>query len=230
MDFDLPAELVAYLAELDAFIDARDRAAAGAERQPALLRPSPRMGAHRLRGAAACRAANGRRCSPKRGGAPTMPGIYRFALPRSTAARTARNLVDGGDPRAPRGQGPRACTTTCRTSIRSSPTIPFVLMCATSAAPAQQRRVHARHARTAVMRIAFGLTEPKHGSDATHMETRAVRETRDGAPAGASTARRCGPPACTSPRTAWCSPARAARPATRSGISAFLVPADTPTA
>ena len=29
-------------------------------------------------------------------------------------------------------------------------------------------------------RIAFGLTEPEHGSDATFMETRAVRETRDG--------------------------------------------------
>ena len=29
-------------------------------------------------------------------------------------------------------------------------------------------------------RVAFGLTEPHHGSDATHMETVAVRETRDG--------------------------------------------------
>ncbi|MBV7258895.1 acyl-CoA dehydrogenase family protein [Erythrobacter crassostreae] len=29
-------------------------------------------------------------------------------------------------------------------------------------------------------RVAFGLTEPDHGSDATHMETTAVRETRDG--------------------------------------------------
>lgn len=28
--------------------------------------------------------------------------------------------------------------------------------------------------------LAFGLTEPDHGSDATHMETRAVPETRDG--------------------------------------------------
>jgi len=28
--------------------------------------------------------------------------------------------------------------------------------------------------------VAFGLTEPHHGSDATHMKTRAVRETRDG--------------------------------------------------
>jgi acyl-CoA dehydrogenase len=30
--------------------------------------------------------------------------------------------------------------------------------------------------------VCFGLTEPDHGSDATHMETRAVRETRDGVP------------------------------------------------
>ena len=29
-------------------------------------------------------------------------------------------------------------------------------------------------------RITFGLTEPEHGSDATHMETRAVAATRDG--------------------------------------------------
>ena len=29
-------------------------------------------------------------------------------------------------------------------------------------------------------RICFGLTEPDHGSDATWMETRGVRETRDG--------------------------------------------------
>jgi alkylation response protein AidB-like acyl-CoA dehydrogenase len=30
------------------------------------------------------------------------------------------------------------------------------------------------------VRITFGLTEPGHGSDATHMETRAVKEARDG--------------------------------------------------
>src|SRR5579872_5383747 len=29
-------------------------------------------------------------------------------------------------------------------------------------------------------RLAFGLTEPEHGSDATHMETRAILEERDG--------------------------------------------------
>src|SRR6476660_4223665 len=33
---------------------------------------------------------------------------------------------------------------------------------------------------TGKYRITFGLTEPGHGSDATHMETRAVQATRDG--------------------------------------------------
>ena len=32
---------------------------------------------------------------------------------------------------------------------------------------------------TGKYRITFGLTEPDHGSDATHMETRAVQATRD---------------------------------------------------
>jgi acyl-CoA dehydrogenase len=30
------------------------------------------------------------------------------------------------------------------------------------------------------LRIAFGLTEPKHGSDANWMETRAVKDTKTG--------------------------------------------------
>ncbi|MBN4668951.1 acyl-CoA dehydrogenase, partial [Pandoraea nosoerga] len=32
---------------------------------------------------------------------------------------------------------------------------------------------------TGKYRITFGLTEPDHGSDATHMETKAVQATRD---------------------------------------------------
>ena len=32
------------------------------------------------------------------------------------------------------------------------------------------------------MLVAFGLTEPNHGSDATHLETKALRETRNGVP------------------------------------------------
>jgi acyl-CoA dehydrogenase len=35
---------------------------------------------------------------------------------------------------------------------------------------------------TGKMRTVFGLTEPNHGSDATHMESRGVRESRNGVP------------------------------------------------
>ncbi len=68
---------------------------------------------------------------------------------------------------------------------------------------------------TGKYRITFGLTEPEHGSDATHMETRAVPATRDNVKGWRrSTARRCGPPACMSPPIARCSPAPRAMTAT----------------
>ena len=57
--------------------------------------------------------------------------------------------------------------------------------------------------------MAFGLTEPNHGSDATWLETtrRAGRRR-----AGSSTAPSGSTPACTAPLTTWCSPApRASR-------------------
>jgi acyl-CoA dehydrogenase len=62
-------------------------------------------------------------------------------------------------------------------------------------------------------RVAFGLTEPDHGSDATHMETARCAKPAMAWRAGGSTARRCGSPACTSPRIARHSAGPAARPA-----------------
>jgi acyl-CoA dehydrogenase len=58
---------------------------------------------------------------------------------------------------------------------------PFVLMFREFATPEQKARDEARLL-SGEMRAAFGLTEPNHGSDATFMETRAVRETFDGKP------------------------------------------------
>jgi acyl-CoA dehydrogenase len=77
-------------------------------------------------------------------------------------------------------------------------------------------------------RITFGLTEPAHGSDATHMETTAVRETRDGVDGwrihgekmwttGMHTATHC----CVFARSSG-------RAGDARGITAFLVPADAP--
>jgi acyl-CoA dehydrogenase len=58
---------------------------------------------------------------------------------------------------------------------------PFVLMFEAFATDVQVARDGAAVA-SGAMRTAFGLTEPNHGSDATHMETRAVPEARDGVP------------------------------------------------
>ena len=63
------------------------------------------------------------------------------------------------------------------------------------------------------MRIAFGLTEPKHGSDATWMETRAVKDGNGWRING----RRCGTPASMSRPTTWCSVVRRATTARRGG-------------
>ncbi len=58
---------------------------------------------------------------------------------------------------------------------------PFVLLFKAFATPEQYARDSAKLI-SGEMRTAFGLTEPNHGSDATFMETKAVRETRDGKP------------------------------------------------
>jgi acyl-CoA dehydrogenase len=44
----------------------------------------------------------------------------------------------------------------------------------------EQRKTFIKGTIEGTIWMAFGLTEPNHGSDATHMETRAVRETRGG--------------------------------------------------
>src|SRR3546814_7976116 len=57
---------------------------------------------------------------------------------------------------------------------------PFVEMFEQFATSEDQKRAFILGGFEGKRRAAFGLTEPDHGSDATHMETRAVRETRDG--------------------------------------------------
>ena len=78
------------------------------------------------------------------------------------------------------------------------------------------------------MRTVFGLTEPNHGSDATFMETRAVPETRDGKPGWRidgekmwSTGMHVATHAMVFARTSG-------KDGDASGITCFIVPADTP--
>jgi alkylation response protein AidB-like acyl-CoA dehydrogenase len=104
---------------------------------------------------------------------------------------------------------------------------PFVLMFEAFGTPAQQE-IFIAGAFRGETRLAFGLTEAAHGSDATHMETRAVRETRDGVAGwridgekmwitGMHAATHCATFARTS-----------GNPGDARGISCFLVPNPTP--
>jgi alkylation response protein AidB-like acyl-CoA dehydrogenase len=58
---------------------------------------------------------------------------------------------------------------------------PFVAMFETFGTE-EQKEEFIRGGFEGTRRVAFGLTEPDHGSDATWMETKAVREERDGVP------------------------------------------------
>ena len=212
MDFDLPADLTAYLAELDAFI----------EREIAPLQAqddNERFFDHRREWARTdfdnqglprpeweALMAEARRRADR-------AGHLRFGLPREYGGRDGSHLWMAviREHLAAKGLGLHNDLQTEHSIVANHP---LVLAIRDFGTPAQ-RDALIPGLLDESKRMAFGLTEPAHGSDATHMETRArARRARAAAPAGRSTARRCGPPACTSPLTAWCSRAPAGRPAT----------------
>ena len=213
MDFDLPADLVAYLRELDAFIareivplQARDDHQRFFDHRREWARtdfdndglPRPEWEAllkqvRRLADAA---------------------GHLRFALPKRIRRPGRQQPVDGRDPRAPGGQGPGPAQRPAdRTFDRRQQ--PLRADAARLRHARAAGRVHRRHAERALPRhlrpdrSRARLRRHAHGN-AWPCPRRATAS-----PAGASTARRCGPPACTRPATACCSRAAAARPATR---------------
>jgi acyl-CoA dehydrogenase len=179
MDFALPQDLVTYLAELDAFIAAeirpleqkddnirffdhrREWARTNFEDQGL-----PRREWEELR-RDACRLAD-------------KAGHWRFSAPKKYGGKDGSNLWMAviRDRFAAMGLG-------LHNDLQNEHSIvgnfPFVAMFEHFGTHEQQQEfILGGFAGT--RRVAFGLTEPDHGSDATHMETRAVRETRDGVP------------------------------------------------
>ncbi len=225
MDFDLPADLLAYLDELDAFIEAEIRPLEQAD-------DNIRFFDHRREWA---------RTDFDNGGLPRKEwedllrearrradraGHYRFAMPKAHGGRDGSNLWMAviREHLAAKGLGLHNDLQNEHSIVGNNP---FVLMFRDFGTPAQQaefidgmlegRRI-----------ITFGLTEPDHGSDATHMETRAVAEVRDGVPGwridgekmwttGMHVATHCALFARTS-----------GTDGDAAGISCFLVPADAP--
>jgi acyl-CoA dehydrogenase len=179
MDFDLSPALTTYLAELDAFIEEKIRPLEARD-------DNVRFFDHRREWA---------RTDFEGGGLPRPEwedllaeakaladeaGHYRYAWPRAMGGREGSHLDMAviREHLAARGLG-------LHNDLQNEHSIvgndPFVLLFEAFATPEQ----YARDAPALIsgeMTIAFGLTEPNHGSDATFMETRAVRETRDGRP------------------------------------------------
>lgn len=177
MDFSLPPELTAYLAELDAFI--------AREIKPLQLEDdNERYFDHRREWArtdfdndglprheweALLREAKNRA---------DRAGHLRYALPKRYGGRDGTNLGMAviREHFASQGLG-------LHNDLQNEHSIvgnfPVVIMLDNYGTDAQKETL-IEASITGKARISFGLTEPNHGSDATHMETRAVRETRNG--------------------------------------------------
>jgi alkylation response protein AidB-like acyl-CoA dehydrogenase len=177
MDFAIPADLQAYLGELDAFIAAEIKPL---EQQDDNIR----FFDHRREHA---------RTDWERGGLPRheweellkeatrradKAGHWRFSAPKRYGGKDGSNLWMAviREHFARQGLG-------LHNDLQNEHSIvgnfPFVAMFDQWGTEEQKQEfILGGFERT--RRVAFGLTEPDHGSDATHMETVAVRETRDG--------------------------------------------------
>jgi len=225
MDFDLPPELSAYLAELDDFIETQIKPLENAD-------DNIRFFDHRREWA---------RTDFEHGGLPRPEweallhraarladeaGHLRFSVPERWGGKNGSNLWMAviREHLAAKGLGLHNDLQNEHSIVGN---LPFVQMFESFGTPAQQEKFIAGGF-NGTARIAFGLTEPNHGSDATHMETTAVRETRDGIPGwridgekmwitGMHVATHC----ATFARTAG-------KAGDARGISCFLVPKETP--
>ncbi len=173
MDFTIPAEITAYLAELNAFIEKEIKPL---ERE----NDNIRFFDHRREWA---------RTDFENGGLPRREwdellaemrrradkaGHFRFALPKEYGGKDGSNLAMAviREHLAAKGLG-------LHNDLQGENSIvgnlPIVLMLRDFGTP-EQKRKYIPGILDASLSVAFGLTEPGHGSDATWMETRAVRD------------------------------------------------------
>ncbi len=225
MDFNLSPELTAYLAELDAFIEAKIKPLENKD-------DNIRFFDHRREHA---------RTDWDAGGLPRHEwedllaqarkladeaGHYRYGWPREMGGKGGSQLDMAviREHLAAKGLGLHNDLQNEHSIVGNNP---FVLMFKEFATNAQYERDNDKLL-SGQMRTTFGLTEPNHGSDATFMETRAVRHEKDGKPGwlingekmwstGMHVATHCMVFARTS-----------GKDGDATGITCFIVPADTP--
>ena len=179
MDFNIPADMQAYLDDLDAFI--------AAEIKPMEERDDNiRFFDHRREWA---------RTDFDNAGLPRpewealmweakrkadAAGHYRFCLPEEFGGKNGSNLwmTVIREHLAKKGLGLHYDQ---QTEHAIDGNHPFIVMFRDFGTQ-EQKEEFINGMLEGTRRVTFGLTEPYHGSDATHMETRAVPETRNGMP------------------------------------------------
>jgi len=174
MDFSLPDDVTAFLREIDDFIETRI--------EP-LQAQHPQYFDHRREWA---------RTDWDAGGTPTAAwedllgqmrdladeaGFYRYALPRELGGSGASNLELAivREHLAARGLGLHNDLQNESSIVANLPFVHIVLDFGTAA----QREELLEPMIAGRAHVAFALTEPEHGSDATWMDTRAVRDGDD---------------------------------------------------
>ena len=179
MDFNLPPELVAYLGELDRFIDEKIKPLQAKD-------DNERFFDHRREHA---------RTDWDRGGLPRKEweellaecrkiadeaGHYRYAWPKEMGGKGGSNfdMAVIREHLAAKGLGLFNDLQNEHSIVGNNP---FILMFKEFATNSQYAR-DGEALLSGKMRTIFGLTEPNHGSDATFMETRAVPHEKDGKP------------------------------------------------
>src|SRR5262247_4184930 len=168
MDFDVPRDIAAYLLELDEFIEREIRPL---ERQD----DNARFFDHRREDA---------RTDWERGGLPSeeweallradAAGHYRYALPKEHGGKDGSNLGMAiiREHLAAKGLGLHNDLQNEHSIVGNNVAALLLLAYGSDA----QRAELLDGVLAGTTGFAFGITEPEHGSDATHMETRAVRE------------------------------------------------------
>jgi acyl-CoA dehydrogenase len=225
MDFSLPQDLVDYLAELDAFIEAEIKPL---EREDDNIRFFDHRREH-------ARTDWDNQGLPRHewevllAKAKTIAmeaGHYRYGWPKEMGGSGGSNLAMAviREHLAAKGLGLHNDLQTEHSIVGNNP---FILTFKEFATNAQHAR-YGEDLMSGKIRTGFGLTEPYHGSDATFMETRAVRETRDGVDGWLINGEKMWTTGMHVATHVMCFARTSGEDGDATGITVFLVPSDTP--
>ncbi|WP_296598031.1 acyl-CoA dehydrogenase [Phenylobacterium sp.] len=225
MDFNLPQDLVDYLAELDRFIE---DVIMPLQRQD----DNDRFFDHRREHARTDWDNDGlprhewEELLAKARKLADEAGHLRFAWPKEMGGKGGSQLAMAviREHLAAKGLGLFNDLQTEHSIVGNNP---FILMFKEFATNEQYDR-YADDLLNGRMRTGFGLTEPNHGSDATWMETRAVRHEKDGKPGWLINGEKMWTTGMHVATHVMCFARTSGKDGDATGITCFIVPANTP--